>query len=101
MNTIPLLSNSKNGRSFYELHISEQKAFIEYSIFNENLVLLISSGVTRNLINQNQVREALIERTLDRLKHMNFKIISYCPIINEFLNNRIQYKNMIAPNNFI
>ncbi len=98
MKIIPLTSNMENGKLFYELQINGQKAFIEYHIFNNNLVLLMSSGVTRDLLNPKQVHEALIERVLDQLRRVNLKIITYCPIINEYISKNKQYKNMLVSN---
>ncbi len=98
METIPLTQRTVNGRFFYELQINDQKAFIEYHIFNDNLILLISSGITPKLINHHQVSEALIERVLDRIRRLNSKAISYCPLINSFVNKKKQYKNMMISN---
>ncbi|MFS4493459.1 N-acetyltransferase [Maribacter sp. 2308TA10-17] len=101
METIPLVQNTVNGKFFYELQINNHKAFIEYHIFSDDLLLLISSGVTQNLPNHHQVRDALIERVLDRIRRTNFKVISYCPSINKFVNKNKQYRNMIISNQLL
>ena len=92
MTTIPLIQNTENGKHFYELHVKDQKAFIEYSSFSNNVMLLMSSGFTKNLLNADEVSEALIERVLDRFRKMNYKIISYCPRINT-----VSYTHLTLP----
>ncbi len=47
---ISLIQNNKNGKYFYELQISNQKAFIQYHMFSYDLMLLISIGFTKKII---------------------------------------------------
>ncbi|MEW7291615.1 N-acetyltransferase [Aquimarina sp. 2304DJ70-9] len=98
MEIIPLILSNEGERSFFEFRINDQRAFIEFQMFNQRIMLLLSSGMTKHLLNAEEVLHALIERVLDHLRKSDCKVISYCPKINAFIKKNQRYGRVLQFN---